>query len=226
MLSGKTLSFLLLGALSWLLLLSSPSSTALAAPTPVEGIEGLSLIDRAEKPDLPKSKDDLKNDYFKGAPKKDKSCFFTAMDVSNEHKPAQNVAKAKQWCKDSKLTNLEQIWEKNNILNQGEWKKPIAANDWNNFIVWVSEVFAEESSGAAFLLIPENDKPRKQSIFYSKEFPQLKDKVDKIMNVKFDYDKKPDLPDIKKDDHVWWKKGAADPPTRDQACEPSAPECS
>jgi hypothetical protein len=232
MLSSKTLTFWLLGALTWLLLLGSPTS---AAPTGITHLEDIPtvhpltditlLVSRADKDELPKSKADLKTKYYKSGPKKDKSCFFTGMDVDNSHTPAQNTAEAKKQCKAAKLTTLEMIWNKNNILNQGEWKKPISAEDWTKFLDWVSEIFAEETTGAAFLLLPDNVKPRKESIFFSKEFKAMKDsgKVDKIMNVKFEDGTTPTLPDITKDDRVWWKKGAADPPTRDASAPTPAP---
>jgi hypothetical protein len=234
MLSHKTLSFWLAGALAWLLLLSSPIN---AAPTglimpedtyslhPLTDTTPLVSRDTAAKDKLPTSKEDLRTKFFKKAPKKDKSCFFTGMDVDKDHTPAQNTAEAKKQCKTAKLVTLDSIWSKNNILNQGEWEKPIANPDWDNFLNWVSEIFAEETSGVAYLLLPENSKPRKESIFYSKEFPAMKDKnqVDKIMNVKFSFGSTPTLPDPTKDDNVWWKKGAADPPTRDEATPTPAP---
>jgi hypothetical protein len=209
MLSKKTLSVLLLGALTWLLLVSSPVN---AAPT---GTLDTDVVPRApQKPELPKSKTDLRNGgYFNKAPKKDKSCFFTGMDVHGIGKDAkENTAIAKKKCREAKLTTLEDIWKNKNLLNQGEWKKPINDKAWKNFLVWVSEIFAEESSGTAYLLIADNTEPRKQSIFFGNEFKQMKEKkrVDKIMRLKFE---KNGVPDPAKADKTWWKKGDQDPKT-------------
>lgn len=204
MLSKKTLSLLFLGALTWLLFLSSPVD---AAPAAV-------------KPDLPKTKADLRKLYFKKAPKKDTSCFFTGMDVKGIGKdPKENTAIAKKHCRAAKLTTLEDIWSNKNLLNQGEWKKPITAKAWSDFLVWVSEVFAEESSGTAYLLIADNTEPRKGSIFFANEYKAMKSatsKVDKITRVKFENA----TPAPAKATTVWWKKGDADPKTWEAiACE-------
>jgi hypothetical protein len=92
--SNKSLTLWLLGALTWLFLLSSPIH---AAPTGTPSTEDISdvhpmadltpVLSRAAMPDIPKSKADLKKEWFKGPPKKDKSCFFTRMDVTNGQEP-------------------------------------------------------------------------------------------------------------------------------------------
>lgn len=222
--SNQTLTLWLLGALTWLFLLGSPTTAAPTAILTISDASGghpltdtTSLVSRADKPALPKTKEELKTTYFNKAPKPDKSCFFTGMDVSNGKNAAQNTAEAKKQCKLAKLTTLEGIWNKNNILNRGEWdKKGGSDSDWNAFLVWVSEIFAEETSGTAYFLLPDSVKPRKESIFYSKEFKAMKDsgKVEKIMQSYFVFDAKPAASDFSKE---WWKKGAADPPTRDDA---------
>jgi hypothetical protein len=236
MLSNKRLSLLFLGALTWLLLLGSPTNaapigTSIESTTPDPTALSLGWVEKAPKkdnPEIPQSKEALRKEYFKNAPKKDKSCFFTGMDAPKGKKPAQNTLEAKKQCKAAKLTTLEDIWKKNNILNFGEWKKGSKREDFAKLLVWVSEIFAEESSGASYLLLAENMKPRKESIFFANEFKEIKakGKVDKIMNVKFEFGKTPTLPDHNKDEHVWWKKGAADPPTRAEKCpDISTPEC-
>jgi hypothetical protein len=218
MLSRKTLSLLLLGALTWLLLVSSPAN---AAPTGVVDIAGVPSAPKPkpEKPELPKSKADLKKGYFTKAPKKDSSCFFTGMDVQGIGKDAkENTGIAKKKCRDAKLTTLEDIWKNKNLLNRGEWKNP-SAKQFEEFVVWVSEVFAEESTGTAYLLIADNTEPRKGSIFYGNEFKEMKakNKVDKIMRLKFE---KNGVPVPAKADKVWWKKGDKDPKTWENiACE-------
>jgi hypothetical protein len=232
MLSTKRLSLLFLGALTWLLLLGSPTNaapigTSIGQITPDLTASSHGWVERAppkkENPEIPKSKEDLRKVYFKKAPKKDKSCFFTGMDAPNGKTPAQNTLEAKKQCKAAKLTTLEDIWSKNNILNFGEWKKGSKREDFAKLLVWVSEIFAEESSGAAYLLLAEKMQPRKESIFYA---IKAKGTVDKIMNVKFEFGKTPTLPDHNKDEHVWWKKGNADPPTRPDKCpDVSTPEC-
>ncbi|KAL6708065.1 hypothetical protein ACN47E_003499 [Coniothyrium glycines] len=177
MFSRRSLALFVLGAFAWLLLLSVPAH---AAPT---GIASLDLISRADKPDLPGSKDDLRKTYFKKGPAKDKSCFFTGMDVANGRRPPQNTNEAKKQCKDAGLNYLDMngVWSKNNILNRKEWNGPPADAAWNDFIIWVSEIFAEETSGVAYLLITEASKPRAESIFYANEYKTMKDggKVDK-----------------------------------------------
>lgn len=230
MLSNKSLSILFFGALAWLLLLGSQTD-ALPTGASTLGTPSANFVSaRAPQPDVPKSKADLEKNYYKSGPPKDKSCFFTGMDVNNGKKPKQNTNEAKKQCKDVGLTTLDQIWNKNNIVQRGEWNKP--TNDqYNDLIVWISEIFAEKTSGHAYLLIDKDTKPKDNSIFYSNEFKAMKDgdKVDKIMQVDFKYGEKPTLPDASKDDHVWWKKGAADPPHRpaDKQCTktPSEDEC-
>ncbi|KAH8731404.1 hypothetical protein GQ44DRAFT_822333 [Phaeosphaeriaceae sp. PMI808] len=230
MFSKRALSLLFL---TWLLLLSSPANAAPAKP-PVKSVVPIPSHVVAPTPtpkgppELLKSKAELKKDYFKAAPKKDKSCFFTGMDIPDPKDAAKKTAESKKQCKAAKLTTLEQIWNKNNILNQGEWKKPISKDAWSNFLVWVFEVFAEETTGVAFLLLTGGVKPRKESIFYANEFKAMKSsgKVDKIMNVKFVSVTNPTLPDPSKDENVWWKKGAADPPAREDKCpDKTVPEC-
>lgn len=111
------------------------------------------------------------------------------------------------------------------MLNRREWNSP-SDQEYTSFLNWVSEIFAEETSGNAFLLIPDRYNPRAESIFYSKEYKAMKDgnKVNKIMRVNFAYGTQtPTLPDPSKDDNVWWKKGDADPPTgNDPAPAPSS----
>lgn len=221
-----------LGALLGLLLLASPIA---AVPTGLTARDGTlhpladttTPVTSAAKDPLPKSKADLKTKFFKAAPKKDKSCFFTGMDIDTAHNPAQNTQEAKKQCKAVKLTTLDQIWTKNNIVNPGEWQRPFTNDEFNQVLGWISEVFAEETSGVAYLLIPHGSEARKQSIFYSIEYKAMKDggKVDKIKRVDFAYGTTPTLPNADDDNNLWWKKGAADPPTRPDppAASSSAP---
>ncbi|KAJ4983479.1 hypothetical protein SVAN01_11042 [Stagonosporopsis vannaccii] len=175
----------------------------------------------APKPDLPKSKAELRRDWFKAAPKKDKSCFFTGVDLGEPNTAAPalkaNTAAAKAQCKSAGLKTLEDIWKKNNILNAGEWKAHQKA-DFDKFLIWVSEVFAEESSGTAYVLLKDNLQPASGSIFYKYEYAAMKakGKVDKIMRVHFDAVKttKPTLPEDSNAERTWWKKGDTDPTPR------------
>ncbi|OAK94759.1 hypothetical protein IQ06DRAFT_329943 [Phaeosphaeriaceae sp. SRC1lsM3a] len=176
MLSFSKISFWLLGALVWLLITGSSTN---AAPAGLVIRDETDLhpyaddspaINSAPKPDIPKSKEDLKTTYLKSAPKVDKSCFFTRMDVDISHPPRQKQS-----------------------------------DSYTSFLNWVSEIFAEETSGNAFLLIPDRYNPRAESIFYSKEYKAMKDgnKVNKIMRVNFAYGTQtPTLPDPSKDDNV------------------------
>ncbi|KAH5728822.1 hypothetical protein HBI17_226600 [Parastagonospora nodorum] len=160
MISNKTLTFWLLGALTWLFLLGSSTN---AAPTAISIASDLSdyhpladttsLVSRADKDPLPHSKQELKEKFYKSGPKKDKSCFFTGMDIDKAHNAAQNTADAKRQCKAAKLTTLDGIWNKNNIVNPGEWanKGRGEGDDFDAFLIWVSEIFSEETSGTSYL---------------------------------------------------------------------------
>ncbi|KAH7410379.1 hypothetical protein DE146DRAFT_775905 [Phaeosphaeria sp. MPI-PUGE-AT-0046c] len=183
----------------------------------------LDLVIDAVEEALPTSKADLEARFFKAAPAKDKSCFFTGMDVG-EKNPRQNTIEAKKQCKILRLTTLEGIWKKNQMLNQGQWKKPIVPQDWSNFLGWVSEIFADKTSGTAYLLIPGDIAPRGASIFYSIEFQAMKrsEQTDSIQKINFVYGNTPKLPDPSsdKEDPTWWAKGWADPPVRDESTKP------
>ncbi len=247
MLSRKAFIFLLFGAFAWFAVLSSPVHAAPVPPSrngspsrppsrgssPVRGptpaappVNTPTKPTKPKqtpqpKPDLPKSKADLRRDWFKAAPKKDKSCFFTGVDLGNANTPAAalraNTAAAKSQCKSAGLKTLEDIWKKNNIVNPGEWKEHKRA-DFDKFLIWVSEIFAEESSGTAYLLLKDDLKPARGSIFYTYEYAAMKSKgkVDKIMRVHFDGVKttKPSLPDAGNAERTWWKAGDADPTPR------------
>jgi hypothetical protein len=199
---------------------TTPAALAAPAPTP------------SEKPTLPKSKQELKDNYFvaKKAPAKDTSCFFTGMDTYDELKPkkgrqASNDAKAQ--CKAAGLTTLEQIWKTPTVLNPGAWKDAPTGAKWTEFVTWVSEIFAEETSGHVYLLLAKKVLPRKESIFYANEFKAMKSggKVDKIIHVEYEYQKKIAPLDPNSTD-LWWKKGDEDPKTRSAKCvDEAAPEC-
>jgi hypothetical protein len=234
MILNRTLTLWLLGVLTWLFLLGSPTNaapTAISTASDLLGYHSLadtsSLVSRAGKDPLPHSVQELKEKYYKSGPKKDKSCFFTGMDVGKAQDPRVNTADAKRQCKAAKLTTLDGIWKKNNIVNPGEWaNKGRGEGDvFDAFIIWVLEMFAEETSGTSYLFIPESTKPRKESIFFANEFKAMKGgrKVDKIAQVKFEFGKSPSLPDASKDENLWWKRGAADPPTRDETALAPAP---
>ena len=72
-------------------------------------------------------------------------------------------------------------------------------------------MYAEKTSGKAYLMMDLNTKPKSTSIFYSVEFPALKasGNVDEI--IWLDINAKPDDPT--KITKTWWKKGEKDPPT-------------
>lgn len=52
--------------------------------------------------------------------------------------------------------------EEEHIVNPGEWanKGRGDGDDFDAFLVWVSEIFAEETSGTPYLFLPESTKPR------------------------------------------------------------------
>jgi hypothetical protein len=142
-------------------------------------------------------------------------------DKKNQQRAKANTALAKKKCRAAKLTTLDEIWKNKNLLTPGQWKQPIPAAKWNDFLTWVSEVFAEETSGTAYLLIPDELEPRKNSIFYQTEFPKMKalNKVPEIKRLTFhkSITPKTDSSDVK----TWWKKGGADPFSRgdERPCE-------
>lgn len=74
--------------------------------------------------------------------------------------PQESTQIAKNKCREAKLQTLEDIWKVAQPLVKNSWSN-VNNKKWLQFAVWVSEVFAEKSSGTAYLLIPDIEEPKK-----------------------------------------------------------------
>ncbi|KAL1968184.1 hypothetical protein VTN77DRAFT_2019 [Rasamsonia byssochlamydoides] len=200
----KSLSIFFFGLLSWILLLSSPSGTALAAPVSPGEITARAPLPAPPKP-KPKfpSKSDCENKLKKGQPPENKSIFFTGLN-------RQAMNQVKSYAISHSLTHVGAVYP-DGFTNVGQYEG--SGTEQRDFQKAFSEVYAEHTSGTAYLMMDYNEKPGKNSIFYSVEFKAMKasGKVDKI--VWLDINNKP--ADPKTVDKIWWKKGDPDPATKD-----------
>lgn len=209
--SRKGGAFLFLfSLLSSLLLFSSQSGTALAAP--VSGFE--ILVDRGDK-DIP-SKEEVErlikpenlHEFDKFAkdklPGKDKSVFFTGQDK-------KNIKKIVEWAAKKELTAIRHMWKNDNFYNRGQYKD-VDNDTFKKFQEAFSKYYAQKTEGKARLVFPHDKTPKKTGIFWSVELDEIiqHGKVDEIVWI--------DQGKIDKDDYKWeeekkiyWKKGDKKP---------------
>ncbi|KAK2591880.1 hypothetical protein QQS21_010432 [Conoideocrella luteorostrata] len=204
--------FFLFSLLSSLLLLSSQSCTALAAPvndfTAVIARNDKNIPSKDEVEKLIKSKDlkDFEKYAKKHEPGKDKAIFFTGQD-------GKTINKIVKWAtdKDRGLTSVRNIWKSANFYNKGQYKD-VSDEDFKKFQKAFSKFYAHETKGKAYLIFPHDKKPAKSGIFWSVELDEIIDhkEVDEIIWL--------DQNKIDKDDYKWkdekkiyWKKGEKKP---------------
>ncbi|TEY30750.1 hypothetical protein BOTCAL_0848g00030 [Botryotinia calthae] len=194
---NKSFCVSIFSLLSLLLLLASPSNTAVAHP-----LSSLSLYKRTspattKKPALP-SKQDCVNAILPSQPPANSAFFFTG-----QRKPAAlNAVKA--YAVKNKLVHVGLVWKTGTaFIDQNNYET--TASTLQTFRQEFSEVYAEHVSGTAYLMMSYNTEPTADSIFFTKEFPAMKasGKVDKI--IWLDIDNKP--ADPKKVTKTWWVKG-------------------
>lgn len=189
----------LLVILSSILLLAS---SVLAAPSPSPA----KLVARKDK--YP-SKEDCESHLKKDEPAKDTSIFFTGLA-----KKAMNEVKT--YAVDHGLTHVTNVYTPKQFTNVGEYEG--TDEERRAFQEAFSAVYAEHTSGKAYLMMDLEKKPKKDSIFYSVEFPALRDGGDVSEIIWLDINNKPDDPT--KETKTWWKKGDDDPPADDAAVGP------
>ncbi|KAF1912665.1 hypothetical protein BDU57DRAFT_523077 [Ampelomyces quisqualis] len=208
MLGRRTLSDLLLGALTWLLVLSSLAN---AAPARISN-SGYTLLSpsRRVKPRIPRTKQELRDIYFMQAPPKDKSCFFSGMKVRGvKADPVHNTLWAKLLCHGAGLTTIDDLWTEEDMSEPSFWEGRITASAYERIIIWMSQIFAEETTGTAYLVIADSLEPKTASIFFRHEFGAIKagGKVTEIKRLNFSnmWINDPTT------GRIWWKKGDEDP---------------
>jgi len=176
--------------LSSLLLLSSPQTTALAAPVQptADAAFAHANIEKRALPSITEVEeimvDFTKLDKFakSGMPPKDTAVYFTSQTDANAMKDI------KAWVEGKGLTHVGMIWKDVNLTFMKNYKilgVTVSASWFRPFQVAFSRYFASKTSGTAYLFMPR-DPPaaaRASSIFYEHELQQMIDGgvVDKII---------------------------------------------
>jgi hypothetical protein len=200
-----SLPLLLFSFFGWVLFLSSGASFALAAPTAVETTEWSDLV--ARKNPAPPKLADIPNSLAAGQPAANKCLFFTGQD-------AAGTAAIKAWGATAGLATVGSVWKTGNTFTD-KTKYDATKAVFRQFQQDFSRVYAQHTSGTAYLLITPGAKPRSDSIFYSIELEEMikGGKVDKIIRLDMTADHKgPANPTTITT--VYWKKGDPKPPAQ------------
>lgn len=152
------------------LLLWISASVVLANPIGLPTTDAENDLEKRIKPKFP-SLDDIKGKFT--APPKDTAFFFTGLN-------RQGVKEAKEYAEKHGLHHVGQSYP-DRFTNPGEYDG--SAKERREFQENFSRVFAEGTTGVAYLLIDNNKEPKDDSIFKTVEFPALRDggKVPKIV---------------------------------------------
>jgi hypothetical protein len=152
----------------------------------------------------PPSREEIPSYLIPGQPSPNKSIFFTGQSPID--RPA-----VKEWAAKAGLTSIGAVWQSgDNFLEISNYNATY--EELVQFQLDFSTVFAEYSSGIAYLLIAKGFDPNPDSIFYTIELEALikSNKVNKIIRL----DMKSDLTgpeDWSSVDTVYWKKGDPKP---------------
>lgn len=127
------------------------------------------------KPPFP-SLDDCKAKFT--APPKDKSLYFTGL------KTRKDVNKAKKYAEDHGLVHVSQSYPKQ-FTDPGQYDG--TDEEKRTFQENFSRLYAEGTTGDAYLMLDDDKNPAGDSIFQTVEFPAMRDgaKVDKILQFPF-----------------------------------------
>ncbi|PYI34288.1 hypothetical protein BP00DRAFT_306762, partial [Aspergillus indologenus CBS 114.80] len=212
--SNGNFLFFLFSILCSLLLFTSQTPTALAAPVssiPSNNNNALDTLQLAARDKHIPTKAQVEeliqpahlhefSQYAKrNQPPKDKAIFFTGQ-------PQKSINELVKWANGQHLTSVRDIWKNANFFQKGQYKEVDAAT-FTRFQQAFSKYYAQQTTGTAYLVFPHDKTPAKTGIFYSVELPEIiaHGKVDEIIWI--DQDKIHDKGyDWKTETKVYWKK--------------------
>lgn len=179
---------ILLSLLFWL-------TTSVVLASPVGSPHSAGALQR-RKPAFPSIQDC--RDKF-SAPAKDKAFYFTGL------KTRKAINAAKKYANDHGLVHVAQSYP-TSFTDPGQYDG--SDEERRNFQKAFSQVYAEGTTGIAYLLIDDDKQPAEDSIFQTVEFPAMRDgaKVTKILRFPMSSD------DPTNSDNEFWPddKGASE----------------
>lgn len=192
---------LVVGLLWSLLLLSYNANVALTLFSIATSNEAV-----IEKPPPPLLAD-IPSYLLPNMPAQNKSIFFTGHGLKGTHE-------IKAWAATVGLTSIGVVWKTgNDFLDPDNYNGTPAMI--MQFAIDFSSVYANETSGTAYLIIEKDNQPKADGIFYRNELQIMimGGKVDKIIRL----DLNPDFtgPMDLNSTNIYWKKGDPKPPAKE-----------
>ena len=185
-----------------------------AGANPIEA-SNRTLVERAKKPTFP-SIEEIRQHIVTGKPETNKSLFWAGSTVGGEEAIEQVLA-LQEYEKRYSLTHIYApgIWTQPEFVNPNQYQpSPRRKSVFQRNLL---RVWAERTKGTVYLLMSYSKAFDERSVFWSMEWPILRDKgqVSEIVWIDSDLLRSPRQlpPDPTTVTRIWWKKGQANPAT-------------